>query len=221
MVNSALLAALCIGARGFKTAFNLYAGVLLLAKEVLRQLSPSGSNVVLNFLKTREVKGADGTVISIGEGKRTIGCEKIEERFAERCIAVDLSNLGRLAEIRNDIEYLQTEQRPSLIKEAIAEAMPIIRDLIVVGLKLEPATVLGQETWSDLLTLATLYDREKHASISSFEKNSWDSKNFEDVIWMVRCQTCAVGLLRNNKALVTKAIQLKLSCSQCSEESDC
>jgi uncharacterized protein YlzI (FlbEa/FlbD family) len=53
-----------------------------LAKEVLRQLSPSGSNVVLNFLKTREVKGADGTVISIGEGKRTIGREKIEERFA-------------------------------------------------------------------------------------------------------------------------------------------
>jgi hypothetical protein len=51
-----------------------------------------------------------------------------------------------LAEIRNDIEHLQTEQRPSLIKEAIAEARPIIRDLIVVGLKLEPATVVGQET---------------------------------------------------------------------------
>ena len=83
-----------------------------------------------------------------------------------------------MAEIRNDIEHLQTEQRPSLIKEAIAEARPIIRDLIVVGLKLEPATVVGQETWSDLLTLATLYDKEKHASISSFEKNSWDSEIF-------------------------------------------
>jgi hypothetical protein len=66
LVNSALLAALCIGAHGFKTAFNLYAGVLLLAKEVLRQLSPSGSNVVLIFLKTRDIKGADGQTCAVG-----------------------------------------------------------------------------------------------------------------------------------------------------------
>ena len=200
---------------------NLYAGVLLLAKEVLRQLSPPGSNDVLIRLKKREVKGADGAVKEIGEGKKTIGREEIEDRFAKMCIAVDLSNLRRLAEIRNDIEHLHTKQRPSLIKEAIAEAMPIIRDLIVVGLKLEPAAVLGQEIWSDLLTLASVYNREKHACIGSFEKISWDSEIFGDVIWMFRCQNCSAGLLRNDNVLATKATQLKLSCSECSEESDC
>jgi hypothetical protein len=48
--------------RIISTARNLYSGVLLLAKEVLRQLSPPGSNDILIRIKKTAVKEADGTV---------------------------------------------------------------------------------------------------------------------------------------------------------------
>ena len=38
---------------------------------------------------------------------------------------------------------------------------------------------------------------------------------------MFRCQTCAVRLRKNNNVDAAKAIQLKLSCSHCSEGSAC
>jgi hypothetical protein len=65
--------------RIISAARNLYAGVLLLAKEVLCQLSPPGSNDILIRIK----KQADGTVMLIGKGKETIDRFEIEEIFKQ------------------------------------------------------------------------------------------------------------------------------------------
>ena len=45
---------------------NLYAGVLLLCKEVLRQLSPPGSNDILIRTKRKAIKDTDGSVRILG-----------------------------------------------------------------------------------------------------------------------------------------------------------
>lgn len=46
--------------RVISAARNLYSGVLLLAKEVLRQLSPPGSNDILIRIKKKAVKLCSG-----------------------------------------------------------------------------------------------------------------------------------------------------------------
>ena len=53
-------------------ARNLYAGVLLLCKEVLRRRSPPGSNDILIRTRTKAITETDGSVRLVGAGKKTI-----------------------------------------------------------------------------------------------------------------------------------------------------
>ncbi len=52
----------------------------------------------------------------VGDGKKTIDRFEIEETFKQLQLAVDLSNLKRLAEIRNDIEHMHPQHAPALIR---------------------------------------------------------------------------------------------------------
>jgi hypothetical protein len=145
--------------RVISAARNLYAGVLLLCKEVLRRLSPYGSNDVLIRPKKKATKDPDGSVRLLGDGRKTIDRAEIEETFKQLQLNVDLSKLRRLAEIRNDIEHSHAGVAPALIQEAIADAMPIIRAVIVAELRQEPAALLGSEAWKTLLNEARVSSR--------------------------------------------------------------
>ena len=60
---------------------NITAGVLLLFKEKLRQLSPSDSDEVLIKQRIQPEFDANGSVIFKGDGKKTVDVQQIEERF--------------------------------------------------------------------------------------------------------------------------------------------
>ena len=60
---------------------NLYSGVLLLSKEVLRRLSPSGSNDLLIRKAKKVLKNNEGNVRRVRDGKKTIGRMEIEATF--------------------------------------------------------------------------------------------------------------------------------------------
>lgn len=173
--------------RIISAARNLYSGVLLLAKEVLRQLSPPGSNDILIRTKKKAVKEADGTVKLVGDGKKTIDRFEIEETFKQLQLAVDLSNLKRLADIRNDIEHMHPIHAPALIQEAIADAMPIIRDVIVNELHEKPSALLGQEAWDALLDQAKVFKAEQDFCRKSFDLIDWESETLADSFTRFRC----------------------------------
>lgn len=206
--------------RIISAARNLYSGVLLLAKEVLRQLSPPGSNDILIRTKKKAVKQADGTVILVGDGKKTIDRFEIEETFKQLQLAVDLSNLKRLAEIRNDIEHMHPQRAPALIQEAIADAMPIIRDVIVKELHEEPSALLGQAAWDALLDQAKVFKAEQDACRKSFEAIDWESDTLADAVKEFRCPNCSASLLRNDNTDAKVPTDLHLVCSRCGEEAD-
>lgn len=206
--------------RIISAARNLYSGVLLLAKEVLRQLSPSGSNDILIRIKKKAVKQADGTVVLVGDGKKTIDRFEIEEVFKELQLAVDLSNLKRLADIRNDIEHMHPQHAPALIQEAIADAMPIIRDIIVRELKEEPSELLGQAAWNALLSQAKVFKAEQDACRESFKAVDWGSDTLAEAVKEFRCPHCSASLLKNGNANATTPIDLYLVCSKCAKEAD-
>lgn len=206
--------------RIISAARNLYAGVLLLAKEVLRQLSPADSNDVLIKTKRRPVKDADGTVRFVGEGKKTIDRSEIEQTFKELRLAVDLSNLKRLGDIRNDIEHMHPQLAPGLIQEAIADAMPIIRDLIVKELKEEPPELIGSEAWAALLDEASVFKREQAACSDSFDSINWGTETLSQAFKKFQCPKCSSSLIRNDNEDATKPVDLALVCSQCGEAAE-
>src|SRR5690349_5186971 len=68
---------------------NLYAGVLLLAKEKLRRESPPASSEVLIKKRVRLQKDGGGQLRLIGVGKSTVDLAEIVERFKELAIPLD------------------------------------------------------------------------------------------------------------------------------------
>jgi ribosomal protein L37E len=206
--------------RIISAARNLYSGVLLLAKEVLRQMSPPGSNDILIRTKKKAVKDADGSVRFVGDGKKTIDRLEIEETFKQLKLAVDLSNLKRLAEIRNDIEHMHPQHAPALIQEAIADAMPLIRDVIVNELHEEPSALLGRVAWDALLDQAKVFKAEQDACRKSFETIDWESETLADAMKEFRCPNCSASLLRNDNADAKVPAELHLICSKCGEDAD-
>lgn len=206
--------------RIISAARNLYSGLLLLAKEVLRQLSPPGSNDILIRIKKKAVKQANGTVTLVGDGKKTIDRFEIEETFKQLQLAVDLSNLKRLAEIRNDIEHMHPQHAPALIQEAIADAMPIIRDIVVKELHEEPSALLGQAAWDALLDQAKVFKAEQDACRKSYEAIDWESDTLADAVKEFRCPNCSASLLRNDNADAKVPTDLHLVCSKCGEDAE-
>ena len=206
--------------RVVSAARNVYAGVLLLCKEVLRKLSPPNSDDVLIRVRKKALKEADGSVQFVGDGRKTIDRAEIEETFQQLQLAVDLSKLKRLADIRNDIEHMHPSVGPALIQEALADAMPIIRAIIVNELRAEPSEILGAEAWTALLNEARVFKEEQAACRASFDGIDWETEALASALDEFQCPHCASKLLRNDNAAATKPSQLLLVCSKCGMESE-
>ena len=202
--------------RALSATRNLYSGVLLLCKEVLRRHSPPDSNDVL-LKKTKDVtKDPDGSIRMVGVGKNSVGRHEIVKRFEQLQLEVDLSNLGRLAEIRNDIEHLHAPA-PGAIQKAIAGAMPIIQSVIVKELKDNPSRLLGQPAWGILLKEAEVFKEEKDACMANFENVEWNSGALEESMEELHCPNCLSSLIKNESSQGASQDDLLLVCSECSE----
>ena len=153
-------------------------------------------------IKKKAVKDADSSVRIIGDGKKTIDRAEIEEAFKQLQLAVDLSNLKRLAEIRNDLEHMHPNHAPALIQEAIADAMPIIRDIIVKELHEEPSAVLGNDAWDALLNEARVFKQEQRACKESFDGIDWEIETLGDAFKDFKCPKCSSPLIRNDNKLL-------------------
>lgn len=206
--------------RVISAARNLYAGVLLLCKEVLRRLSPAGSNDVLIRTRMKAVRDADGIVRFVGSGNKTVDRTQIEEVFKQLALAVDLSKLKRLADIRNDIEHMHPNVRPALIQEAIGDAMPIIRTIIVNELQEEPAELLGPKAWAALLDEARVFKEEQDACRESLKSVGWGSEALARAVSEFRCPHCTSTLIRNENPAAANVGELQLICSKCGGEAD-
>lgn len=207
--------------RTISSVRNLYSGTLLLCKEVLRRKSPPNSNDLYIRNKKKEIMEADGTTRWVGVGEHTIGRGEIEKTFKQLDLPVDLSGLGRLAKIRNDIEHMHSSHAPALIREAIADAMPIIRDVIVTVLKDKPSTLLGQDAWDVLLNEARVFRTERAACKESFNNIIWGTETLWEAVRHFRCSHCSSILLRNNNPDTKIPQDLLLVCSRCGQSVDC
>lgn len=194
---------------------NITAGVLLLFKEKLRQLSPSDSDEVLIKQRIQPEFDANGGVVFKGDGKKTVDVQQIEERFKSLGIDADWKNFKKIVDIRNNIEHYHTKESTGAIKELVAGSFLIIRDFVLKQLDCEPVELLGVETWSVLLDVAEVYEKELKECQEATEEVDWGSEAMAGMSTHLRCPKCQSALVKPLELDVRSAHAIEFSCSSC------
>lgn len=136
---------------------NFYAGVLLLLKEKLRQVSPAGSGEALIYERV-EFKATSSGVVFVGKGKNTVDVAQIKERFKSLNLSLDSAPLDQLQAIRNDIEHHDSSKHSHVkVQAAIAKTFVLVTRVLEDHLNQKPYEVFSERVWTTMLAEANTY----------------------------------------------------------------
>lgn len=195
---------------------NLYAGVLLLCKQVLWNESPADTQGSLIY-KDLVPRRINGVVLMVPKKpqRNTVDRMQIEDRFKELGLALDWNKLKDLARIRNDAEHLFMTVKPAVAKEALASAMPVIEQLLVDHLGEEPAHLFADGVWKSLLENKDVFEKQKIRCAESFEKMNWEFEALDRALPEIRCSECGSSLIRQVDADNDAFEKLEIDCAEC------
>jgi len=182
-------------ARLLSAVRNLHAGILLLYKEKLRRLSPSGTDDVLIMAKVKFQREPSGAVIAVGTGKRTVDVLEIEERFASLGIQTDWDRFKKINNLRNDIEHRHTNASRGAMQEMISDTFLIIRDFIQSELQEDAPGLLGHDAWNTLLSVSEVYEKERSECEKALAAIDWESDALAEAVLPLQCAECGSSLL--------------------------
>ncbi|MGX1173968.1 hypothetical protein [Pseudomonas sp. R151218B TE3479] len=199
---------------------NLYAGLLLLFKCKLQQLSPSGSDEVLLKTDISPVIDAETqAVIWKGKGKKTVDYMEIQNRLTSLGIAgVEWKLLENLQKIRNSTEHYYSLVSHSQMQEAIANSLQLIIQFCQPHLGEDPAKLLGRSCWQSLVEVEQVYARQYEACLKSLEQVDWVFPELADAVDEVRCPQCDSQLVRVGDPTLDPE-SLEFDCMVCLESS--
>jgi hypothetical protein len=194
---------------------NITAGILLLFKEKLRELSPADSDEVLIKQRVQPEFDPNGNVVFKGDGKKTVDVQQIEERFSSLNIETDWKRFKKVVGIRNDIEHYCTTESTDRLKELIADSFIIVRNFVSSQLGYEPVVLLGEQTWNVLLDVAEVYQRELDECQEATGAIDWDSGAMADMATYLRCPQCHSALVKPIDPGTGATYSIEFSCSSC------
>lgn len=195
---------------------NLYAGVLLLCKQVLWNESPPGTDGSLIY-KDLVPRRINGTVQMVPRKahRNTVDRQQIEERFKELSLNLDWSKLQELARIRNDVEHLFMTVKPAIAKEALASGMPVIEQLLVEHLQEDPAHLFRDGVWKALLENKDVFDQQQARCIESFQNVNWGFDALVEAASEIRCSICGSSLVRQIDPDNQNFDKMEMDCAEC------
>lgn len=191
---------------------NIYAGVLLLVKEKLVQLSPEDDPDLLISKKIVPTKLENGTISFQSAGKQTLDRHQLLERLNELGVKIDAKALNSLAEVRNEIEHKFPSRPHEALKEAIAKAFPLIVNLIRVHLDADPAVVL-KDAWTVMLDTRELYEEELANCRQTLSNVAWLSHLVETEGLI--CPKCGSKLIAQSDHHNENQDYMDLDCRAC------
>jgi RNase P subunit RPR2 len=200
--------------RALSTVRNMVAGVLLLFKEKLRQLSPPGSDEVL-IKKIVLPKATSNGIVFVGKGGKTVDVAEIKARFVSLGITVDWTKVDKLVNLRNDLEHYKTTVPVALMTKLVADTFAVVSDFIVKHLGEEPIVLLGDTAWTVLLEQANVYDQTKKTCTDVMDQIQWEYTVLEHLSHRFCCPQCSSDLLRPVDPQVGEAYDLELACLAC------
>jgi hypothetical protein len=205
-------------ARMLSAVRNLQAGVLLLFKAKLVELSPVGSDEVLIKAQLKPRLLSDGAVDFVGRGKKTVDVAQIRERFEALGINVDWVRVTKLVDERNRIEHYYPTASPAAMRAVVADAFLIIRDFVALQLHKEPRDLLGDATWQTMLDNADVYARERKDCEQQLGRVDWQSDVLQNAVFEWTCDSCGSPLLTPLDATQSFDDQ-SLACRSCGDVS--
>lgn len=174
---------------------NITAGILLLFKHRLLELSPKDSNEVL--IKSRiEPRMVNGNLTFVGKGKTTVDKQEILERFKALDIVADWTRTDELIRMRNDIEHYRTDAEAPVMREAMAKAFVVINKFCNDELKQKPIDLFGQAVWDVFLEQAEIVDGLLDSIRKSNEAIRWKHAEMAEVACNFECTICGSAMLR-------------------------
>ena len=206
--------------RALSAVRNVVAGLLLLFKERLRELSPVDSNEALVKLEIRPKTNPAGAVVFVGTGKKTVDVWHIRERFKSLGVIADWRRFDAVLTLRNEVEHYGTSVSASKMKELLADAFVVMRAFITAELKRDPLELLGDATWQTLLNTATVFLEELAACKAAMAQIEWESPNLEMVAGFLRCKHCESPLLKPLDPAATAPWSLLFQCAACGGSSE-
>src|SRR5690606_31827030 len=108
---------------------NIAAGLLLLLKAKLCQLSPSSDPELLIKKDLIPTMREDGTVSFVARGRKTMDVAQIRERLTSMKVDVDWKGVEEITSLRNDIEHSYSTVPHSAVREITAKSFLLIRDI--------------------------------------------------------------------------------------------
>lgn len=207
-------------ARLLSAVRNIHAGILLLYKEALRRLSPSGSNDVLMREKMVPKRDTDGNILFEGDGKKTAGVWQIQQRFAALKIATDWERFGRINKIRNDVEHFYPQLDKKAFESVIADSFVLVRNFVATELEDDPQALLNDETWRTMLEITEVHDAEKAECLRLLESCDWQSETLRQAVLDLECANYGADLLRPDQGHAAFSYDTELRCRSCGETED-
>ncbi len=196
---------------------NVSAGVLLLFKEKLRELSSENTDEVLLKQKIKP-KLEDGVVKFIGSGKKTVDVHHIQERLSSLDISVDWKRVHKIIKVRNNVEHYYLTENETRVKELISESFVVIQDFIKNHLNEEPIELLGEESWSVLLNTAEVYNNEKKQCKELMDEVDWKSDTLSSCIHNLRCPECQSELIKPEDTKMGDIVFSSFQCMSCNND---
>jgi ribosomal protein L37E len=188
--------ALATPARVLSSVRNLHAGVLLLLKARLLELSPAGSDEVLLKQKIKPHLDDGGQLQFIGSGTKTVDVAEIKERLKALGSKVDWERLDKLTRERNSIEHYYAQVSFDALRGLAADVLVIVRDFTARELQRDPKALLGDKTWEQLLENKEVFDSERNECLEALRAAKWGTDALTDAVERYLCPECGSPLQR-------------------------
>ncbi len=193
---------------------NIFAGILLLFKYKLCELSPPDSDEALIKQRVLPEIDATGAVKWIGKGNKTVDVQNIKERFESLNIEVEWKRLERVNKYRNDIEHYYSTLKAESVQQLISDSFIIIRDFISEQLGEDPKQLLGDEYWKILVDVNEVYEKEKLECDTAMEKLDYFSDEITNAFMAFQCSECGSGLIEPTED-TGGALESSFRCRSC------
>jgi DNA-directed RNA polymerase subunit RPC12/RpoP len=205
--------------RSLSAVRNFYAGLLLLAKEVLVRHVPNADPDEVIGAKYKPVPDGAGGVEHIQDGAQTIDFATVAKRFKDFGLPMDKaakSALDDLSTVRNDIEHRYTNKPAEVVRELIARAFPLTVQLFRLAGE-DPRTLLS-DVWAIMLEARDLYEAELARCRATLDAVGWLSATVAEA--RLRCTQCGSDLVEQRDPSNGDQVTMDLFCQGCGADLD-
>ncbi|MCW5237780.1 hypothetical protein [Verminephrobacter eiseniae] len=174
---------------------NITAGLLLLFKAKLCELSPEHDKELLIKKDLVPQLGPDGKVNFIGKGKKTVDVFQLQKRLSSMQVKVDWNRVKEITDLRNDIEHYYAKASPDAVREIVAKSFLLIQDFAKNELNKNPQELLGNDCWQVLLNTNEVYLDEERSCKESLGRIDWKYSTVKNALDHLRCLLCGSALI--------------------------